>query len=117
DANDLPGPVLVTEPAQDRRPDRRLAVRHPRPEEGEVAGAGAARDGRIEPGALQPLPTRVLWRATPADRRRAGARAVAEADRVRRARLGARRLDPGAGPEPAPQPAARLPPHVRLHLP
>ena len=82
----------------------------------EDARAGAARDGRAEPGALQPLPPRVLGRPAAAHRRRACARALAEADRLRRAGVGARRLDPGADPQPAAQPAARLQPDLRLHL-
>ena len=45
------------------------------------------------------------------------ARAQPEADRLRRAGLGARRLDPGADPQPAQGPAARLRPHVPLHRP
>ena len=42
-----------------------------------------------EPGALQPLPARVLRRSAPADRRGPRARAAAQADRVRRARVSA----------------------------
>ena len=69
-----------------------------------------------EPRALQPLPARVLRRPAAAHRRRPRARAQPEADRLRRARLGPRRLDPGADPQPAPGPAARVRPHVPLHL-
>ena len=64
-------------------------------------GAGADGAGRPQPRALQPLPARVLGRPAPADRRRARAGAEAEADHRGRAGLGARRLDPGADPEPA----------------
>ena len=39
DADDLPGPVLVAEPAQDRRLDHRRAVRDPRHREGRDASA------------------------------------------------------------------------------
>ncbi len=67
--------------------------------------AGAARGRRPQPGALQPLPARVLGRPAPADRRRARARRQPEADRLRRAGLGARRLGAGADPEPAQGPA------------
>ena len=103
---------------------------NPRKTVGQIVGAplrstatGRARtrvqellEGRAEPRALQPLPARVLGRAAAADRRRTRARALAEADRLRRAGIGTRRLDPGAGPQPAAQPAARLQPDVRLHL-
>ena len=47
------------------------------------------------------------------------ARALAlkpEADRLRRARLGARRLGPGADPQPAQGPAEGVQPHLHLHL-
>ena len=47
------------------------------------------------------------------------ARALAlqpEADHLRRAGLGARRVDPGADPQPAREPAGRVRPHLRLHL-
>ena len=54
-----------------------------------------------QPGALQPLPQRVLRRPAPAHRDRAGDRPEAEVHRLRRAGLGARRVDPGPDPEPA----------------
>ena len=71
---------------------------------------------RPQPGALQPLPARVLGRPAAAHRRRARARAAAEADRVRRAGLGARRLGAGADPQPAEEPPGGVQPHLRLHL-
>ena len=72
---------------------------------------------RPEPRALQPLSARVLRRPAPADRRRARARAEAEAADRRRARLGARRLDPGAGAQPAARHAARARADADLHRP
>ncbi len=121
DADDLPGPVLVAEPAQDGRLDHRRAVRHPRHRvrrgQAQAARAGADGAGRAQPRALQPLPARVLRRPAPAHRRRPRDRAQAEADRRRRAGLGARRLDPGADPQPAARPAARPRPDDRLHRP
>ena len=71
----------------------------------------------LQPGALQPLPARVLRRPAPADRDRPGARAAAEADRRRRAGLGARRLDPGADHQPARRPPGRVRPHLPLRRP
>ena len=71
---------------------------------------------RPEPGALQPLPARVLGRPAAADRHRPRARAAAEADRLRRAGVGARRLGAGADPQPAEEPPGRVRPHLRLHL-
>ena len=70
-----------------------------------------------QPRALQPLPARVLRRPAPAHRRRPRDRAEAEADRRRRAGLRARRLDPGADPQPAARPAARARADDRLHRP
>ena len=77
-------------------------------------GRGAPRPGRPRPRALQPLPARVLRRPAPAHRHRPGARAEAEADHRRRARLGARRLDPGADHQPARGPPGRVPPDLHL---
>ena len=103
DADDLPGPVLVAEPAQDASArssaSRSRSTRPRRTRRRACSELLATR--RAQPRALQPLPARVLRRPAPADRRRARARAAAEADRLRRAGLGARRLDPGADPEPA----------------
>ena len=76
---------------------------------------GAARGRRPQPGALQPLPARVLRRPAPAHRRRARARGQPEADRLRRAGLGARRVGAGADPQPAQGPAARVRAHLHLH--
>ena len=82
---------------------------------GKAAGTRprAARRRRLRPGVRQPLPARVLRRPAPADRHRPRARALAEADRVRRARVGARRLDPGADH----QPAQGSPGCARAHVP
>ena len=63
--------------------------------------ARAAASTSASPGARQPLPARVLRRPAAAHRHRARARARPEADRRRRAGLRARRLDPGADPQPA----------------
>ena len=66
---------------------------------------------------MRPLSARVLRRPAPAHRHRARARGVAEADRVRRAGLGARRLDPGAGDQPARGPAGAVRPDLPVHRP
>ena len=68
-------------------------------------------------GALQPLSARVLGRPAPADRRRPRARAASEAHRRRRAGLGARRLDPGAGHQPARRPPGRAVADLLVHRP
>ena len=109
DPADLPRPVLVAQPPAHGRDDRRHADgtctrRFPR-DRLIGPGAGAPRDRRAQPRALQPLSERVLRRAASTHRHRAVARPQPEADRRRRARLGPRRLDPGAGGQPAARPA------------
>ena len=118
DPDDLPGPVLVAEPAADGRHHHRRAdgdQRHQPARRPREAHPGAAGDRRPQPGALQPLPARVLRRSAAAHRRRPRARPRAEADRRGRAGLGAGRLHPGAGRQPAPEGAARAGHRVRLH--
>ena len=120
DADDLPGPLRLAEPAQAGRPDRRRAAAAA---EGRLRrraappGPGAARAGRALARALQPLPARVLRRPAAADRDRPGARAEAEAGRRRRAGLRPRRLDPGADHQPARRPPGRVRPHLPLRRP
>ena len=87
------------------------------PDATKAARPGAVRPGRPEPRALQPLPARVLRRPATADRDRPGARAASEADRLRRAGLGARRLSPGADPEPARRPSRSAPARLLVHHP
>ncbi len=73
--------------------------------------------GRPEPGALQPVSARVLRWAASAHRHRPRHCVAAEADRLRRARLSARCLDPGAGGEPARGSAERVRNGLHLHRP
>ena len=120
-ADDLPGPVLLAEPAQERGLDHRRAVRDPRAAQGrgraQEARAGADGQRRPQPRALQPLPARVLRRSAPADRGGARDRARAQAAGRRRTGVRARRLDPGPGSEPAARAAARDGPDPDLHRP
>ena len=55
----------------------------------------------LPPYHAQPLPARVLRRPATAHRHRSGARPGARPGRLRRARLGPRRVHPGPGAEPA----------------
>ena len=80
-------------------------------------GAGAAHDRRAVARARQPVPPRVLRRAAPARRHRAGAGARARADRARRAGVGARRVDPGRRRQPARAAAGPARPRLRVHRP
>ena len=76
------------------------------------------RDARRPAGrCARPLSARILRRPAPADRHRPRADPAAGADRLRRAGLGARRLDPGADPEPAGRSQARPRPLLSLHFP
>ena len=120
-AADLPGPLRQPRPAHDGRRHAgasrcacttscaRGAAARPR--------RRAARAGRPAPGPRAALSARILRRPAPAHRHRPRARRRAEADHRRRAGLGARRLDPGAGDQPAEATAAAPRPGLRLHQP
>ena len=82
--------------------------------EREPRAAGAGRD--VERRA-RPLSPRVLRRPAPADRDRPRAGDESEADPARRAGLGAGRLDPGAGDQPARRPPGRAGPQLRVRRP
>ena len=117
DADDLPGSVRVAEPAPLGRPDgRRAAARaRSRRQGARQPGARAAPDRRPPGRRRLALPARVLGRSAAADRPRPRARAQPGLPRLRRARVGARRLDPGADRQPDGGAAARLRAHVPLH--
>ena len=105
----LPGPLRLAQSAHDRQPDP-----------GRAAGAARPRAARrrrerveellrlvgLEPRFGAPLSARIFRRPAPAHRDRARARGRAEAHHLRRAGVGARRLDPLADPQPAARPAA-----------
>ena len=104
DADGLPGSAGVAEPAQAGRPDPGDAA----------AASGACRKDKsrgreprllssvgLHAGAPEPLPARVLRRPAPADRDRPRAGGRSAADPARRAGVGARRVDPGPGDQPA----------------
>ena len=116
-ADDLPGPVLVAESAAHRRRHHLGSVRGAghqaagRREERRARDHGARRP---EPRALQPVPERVQWRPAPAHRHRPCRHPAAEGHRLRRAGVGARRVDPGAGHQPPAGPAGRVRHRLRL---
>ncbi len=111
DADDLPGPVCVLEPAHDGRRHHRRADRDPRPRQdprrAHREGRGPARQGRPARRHGHALPARVLRRPAPAYRHRARARGRAAVHRLRRADQRARCVDPGADRQPAAGSAAR----------
>ena len=91
--------------------DRRGAADHsPTRVEGRAPRARrrAVRAGRPRSGASRPLPARVQRRPAPAHRPGARAGAQPVVHHRRRAGVGARRLGPGAGRQPADGPAGRL---------
>ena len=116
-ADHLPGPLCLAQSAHDGQPDpaEPLALhdlvpparRRERVEE-------LLRLVGLEPRFARALSARILRRPAPAHRDRPGAGGRAETDHLRRAGLGARRLDPLADPQPAARPAG--PAWPRLHL-
>ena len=120
-ADHLPGPVRLAQSAHDRRRHHRRGAGHPQPRQDQAGvhgpGGAAARDRRPAGRPHAPLSARVLRRPAPAHRHRPRARGGAQADRLRRAGVRARRLDPGAGHQPARGPAAEVQPHLPVHRP
>ena len=102
--SDIIGEGLLAQGVKDRQGSATSRSRTPR---------GRRPAARLHP----PLPARVLRRPAPADRHRPGARARAGVHRLRRAGLGARRVDPEPDPEPAARPAPRLQPDLPVHQP
>ena len=91
-------------PSAPRSPSRCRSTRSPGDHRGPGRRAARARRARARP--RQPLPARVLRRPAPAHRHRPGAGARPEADRARRAGVGARRVSIQAGvDQPAGGPA------------
>ena len=91
---------IVAEPLKTHHPDLAGAEMKAR-----VRDVLDTRRHPAQPG--QPLSARVFRRPVPADRHRPRADRRPEADHLRRAGLGARRVDPGAGHQPADGAAGR----------
>ena len=100
----------------DRRGHGRL--RHRRQHRGAHATGGRSHaQGQPRPGDHVALSARVLRRPAPAHLHRPRASGRTGAADLRRGNLGARRLDPGADPQPARRPAGRAQAHLPLHHP
>ena len=115
----VPEPVREPQPEEEDRPRAGRAARHQhRAEPGRARGARPRDAGARRPvaRALPALSAHVLGRPAPARRDRARADARAAPGDRRRAGVGARRLDPGAGAEPADGPAGIDRRRLRLHL-
>ena len=117
----VPGPLQLAQSAQDHHA-------HPEPADGDPraralmgrearAGAGAAAPRRARHRAYRPLSPRILGRPAPAHRHRPRAVGRSRAGDRRRAGVGARRLDPGADPEPVPRAAEGIRADLPLHRP
>ena len=105
-ADGLPGPLRLAQPAPDRAPHLRRSVApawRRRPGRGRPEGHGHAGRGRPAARPCRPLSARILRRPAPADRHRPRPDPAAQAGDLRRAGVGARRVDP----RPDHQPAAR----------
>ena len=120
DPDDLPGPVRLAQSAHEpARQCRRAPAgqRHEEPPRARRPRRRAPAPGRPAAGVHAPLPARLLGRPAPAHRHRPRARHQPAPGRGRRARLGARRLDPGAGPEPAARTAGAAEAHLPVRRP
>ena len=120
DAVRLPGPVRLAQPAHDgRSADRRTAARP----HGDAPGRGAAPKSpscSSRSGCAPSTPDAIRTSSPAASASASASRARwprgRAADR-RRAGLRARRVDPGAGPQPARRPEGRARPDADRHLP
>ena len=122
DADRLPGPVRVAEQAQDGRagdlvPAAWCTTARSRGSSGALRVAELLELVGLRPGARGRLSAPALRRPVPAGQHRARARAQPEAGRARRGRLGRRRLDPGADPQPPARPAGAARPDLSLRHP
>ena len=120
-AGDLPGPLRLAQSAHDggRHAGRAADAAWPRRRRGGAQrprrrAAGAGRPARRS---RAPLSARILRRPAPAPGDRPRACRRAPADRGRRAGVGARRVDPGAGHQPDALAAAALRARLHLHQP
>ena len=111
DADDLPGSVRVAQSAHDASarssPSRSTIHGIGRAAERDAsASSSCCEQRRPRPNMVDRYPHEFSRRPAPAHRHRARAGARSDVHRLRRAGLGARRVDPGADRQPAAGPAA-----------
>ena len=112
DADHLPGPVRLAQSAHDGRRYRRRTAQRPRVWPPAARSASGSPNCSQQVGLAPDHDAATIRTSSPAASASASAsrarwRSEPETDRVRRAGLGARRLDPGAGDQSADRPAAR----------
>ena len=115
----VPGSDRVPQPAHVGLRHHHRAAGHPwRRDSARARGDRQGADGAGRPRHAAPaaLSAQLFRRPAPAHRDCTGDRAPARHRDLRRAGLRARRLDPGADPEPAEGPAGEAWPHLHLHV-
>ena len=119
-AGRVPGPGRLARPAGARLGSRRRAAAGPsaaEPRRLEAQRRGLLDEVGLARTTWRPPGARAVGRPVPARRHRPGHRAAAAAAGARRADLGAGRLGPGAGPEPAGRAARGAWADLPAHLP
>ncbi len=119
-ANDLPRPVRLTEPEDERRQHHRRAVNHPQhrqQQQPERADPGAAESSGTQPLLHQPVSARIQRRAAAADRDSPRPGHQPRFHRSRRTHLRFRRFHPGPGGQLNGRPERRVRVNVFIHRP
>ncbi len=115
----FPGSVRLAQSADDGVRHRQRAARHPRHRQLGIAsrdGARAHQPRRSRRASSEALSAQLFGRPAPAHRHCARARPQTRPHHLRRAGLGARRVDPGADPQPADGSEAATRPDLSVHL-